>query len=54
MGSVLSGAGPSILVISKKEALEEVKSTVLKTWADIDVGSKVLTLPLEKEGAKVL
>lgn len=54
MGSVLSGAGPSILVISKKEALEEIKSTVLKTWADIDVGAKVLTLPLETEGAKVL
>ena len=54
MGSVLSGAGPSILVISKKEALEEIKSTVLKTWADIDVGAKVLTLPLENEGAKVL
>ncbi len=54
MGSVLSGAGPSILVISKKEVLEEVKSTVLKTWQDIDVGAKVLTLPLETEGAKVL
>lgn len=54
MGSVLSGAGPSILVISKKEALEEIKSIVLKTWSDIDVGAKVLTLPLEVKGAKVI
>ena len=54
LGCVLAGAGPSILIISKKEALEEINEIVKKTWNEINVNSTILTLPIENIGAKVL
>ncbi len=53
-GSALSGAGPSIVVFSKKESLDEIKEIVTKTWEDINVKAEIHTLALETHGAQVL
>ena len=54
LGCVLSGAGPSIIVISLKNALDKVKSVVKTTWEDMNVKVNIITLPIEKQGAQVI
>ena len=54
LGVVISGAGPSILVISSGNHLDKIKETVSKVWADLNVKSKILTLQVEQNGATVI
>lgn len=54
LGCVLSGAGPSVLVISKKNGVEKIRNIIKETWKDLDINAKVLTLPIEQNGAKVI
>jgi len=54
LGCVLSGAGPSILVISQKNNLEKIKSIVSETWADLNVKTDIKTLKVEENGAQIL
>ena len=54
LGCVLSGAGPSILIISEKNNLDRIKSIVRDTWNDLNVKAEILTLPVEKQGAQVI
>lgn len=54
LGCVLSGAGPSILIISQKNDLERIRSIVKETWDDLNLKAEILTLPIEKNGAQVL
>lgn len=54
MGVVISGAGPSILVISYGNNLDKIRETVSNVWSDLNVKSKILTLQVEEEGAKVI
>lgn len=54
MGVVISGAGPSILVISYGNNLDKIRETVSRVWSDLNVKSKILTLQVEEEGAKVI
>lgn len=54
LGCVLSGAGPTILVISTKNNLEKIRSIVKDTWNGLNVKSEVLTLPIEPNGATIL
>lgn len=54
MGVVISGAGPSILVISYGNNLTHIRETVSKVWEDMNVKSKILTLQIEETGAKIV
>ena len=51
LGCVLSGAGPSILVISKNSALEKIKNIVNETWQLLNIKADILTVNVEKNGA---
>ena len=54
LGCVLSGAGPSLLVISYGNNLNKIKDKKKKTWLDLNVKSKIYTLDIEQNGAIVL
>lgn len=54
LGCVLSGAGPSILIISYKNNLDKIKSIVKETWDDMNVKVNIMTLPVEKNGAQII
>jgi len=54
LGCVLSGAGPSILIISEKNNLDKIKSIVHDTWTDLNVKAEIVTLPVEPNGAQVI
>ena len=54
LGCVLSGAGPSLLVISYGNNLNKIKDKISKTWLDLNVKSKIYTLDIEQNGAIVL
>ena len=54
IGCVLSGAGPSILIISEKNNLDKIKATVKEVWNDLNLKAEVISLPVETQGAVVL
>ena len=54
MGVVISGAGPSILVISHGNNLDKIRQTVSHVWEEMKVKSKILTLKVEEQGAHVV
>lgn len=54
LGVVLSGAGPSVLVISKKNGLDKVKNIIKQSWNDLNISAQIHTLPIEKYGAVVI
>ena len=53
IGCVLSGAGPSMLVISHKYDLDKIKSTVKEIWDGQGIKSEVRTLKIENSGAQI-
>lgn len=53
LGCVISGAGSSILVISEKNNLENIKYIVKDTWADQNIKCDIKTLNVEKNGATI-
>lgn len=54
IGCVLSGAGPSILVISHKYDLDKIKSTVKDIWEGQSIKTDIRTLKIENNGAKII
>lgn len=54
LGCVLSGAGPSILVISYKYDLDKIKSTVKDIWEKQNTKVDIRTLKVEEKGAYVI
>lgn len=54
LGCVLSGAGPSILVISEKNDLDKIRSIVKETWTDQNIKSDIRTLNIEEHGARII
>ena len=54
LGCVLSGAGPSILVISYKYDVDKIKSIVKDIWESQNINVDVRTLKVEESGAVVL
>mgnify|MGYP002626722690 FL=1 len=54
IGTVLCGAGPSVLVIYNGIGASEIKETVTSSWNYFNVKSNFLNLPIEKEGACIL
>lgn len=51
LGTVISGAGPAIIVISHKNNIEEIRNTVKEVWDNLNVHSEIKTLTVEKYGA---
>ncbi len=54
IGTVLSGAGPSILVVSNGKGLDKIKSIVRDTWADLNVKAQIFDTVIEKQGATIV
>ena len=54
IGTVLCGAGPSILIIYNGIGAGEIKETVANTWNYFNVKCDFLNLPIEKQGAVIL
>ena len=54
IGCVLSGAGPSILVISHKYDLDKIKSTVRDIWEGQSIKTDIRTLKIEPNGAEII
>ena len=54
LGTVLCGAGPSILIIYNGIGVSEIKEIVTNTWNYFNVKTNFLNLPIEKEGAIIL
>ena len=54
LGCVLSGAGPSILIVSQKNNLDKIKTIVKNTWNSLNVKANLMTLPVEKQGAQII
>ena len=54
LGCVLSGAGPTLLVISKNYNTDKIKSTAKEIWNDFGISSDVRTLKIEQKGAVIL
>lgn len=53
LGCVLSGAGPSMLVISHKYDVDKIKSTVKDIWEAQNIKVDVRTMGVEENGAEV-
>ncbi len=54
VGTVLCGAGPSILIIYNGIGVSEIKETVVNSWNYFNVETNFFNLPIEKEGAVLL
>ena len=53
LGAVLSGAGPTMLVISHKYDVDKIKSTVKDIWEKQNIKADMRTLKVEEQGAIV-
>lgn len=53
LGCVLSGAGPSLLIVSCNYDLDKIKSTVKDIWEQQNIKSDIRTLKVEEQGAVV-
>lgn len=51
LGTVISGAGPSIVIFSQKNNLEKIYQTVKEIWDNMNVHCDIRTLTVEKCGA---
>lgn len=54
LGCVLSGAGPSIVVISQGNGLDRIREIISQTWLDLNVRSDIKTLEIEEQGAVII
>ena len=54
LGTVLCGAGPSILIVYNGIGVSEIKEIVSNSWNYFNVKANFLNLPIEKEGAVIL
>lgn len=54
LGVVLSGAGPSLIVLSYGNGLDKIKDKVSKVWSNLNIKSEIITLPVEEQGAMIV
>ena len=54
LGCVISGAGPTILIISKNDGFHRVQNEVDKILSDLNVECDIRTFNIENEGTKVI
>ena len=53
LGCVLSGAGPSLLIISHKYDLDKIKSVVKDIWEKQNIKADVRSMKVEEQGAVI-
>ena len=51
LGTVISGAGPAIIVLSKNNILDKIQDTVKEIWDNFNIHSEIKNLTVELEGA---
>ena len=54
LGCVLSGAGPTVLIITKDKKTDKIKQVVTEIWSQMNIKSCVETLPVEQGGAVII
>jgi homoserine kinase len=54
LGIALSGAGPSILVISSGNNLDKIKEIIKTTWEKYSVKAAINTFDIDNVGAEIL
>lgn len=54
LGCVLSGAGPTLAVITEGDNIENVKTIVHRIWYDLDIKYQIMTFDPEENGATVI
>lgn len=54
LGVVLSGAGPSILVITSDSNIDKIKDVINMTWQKYSVKAELTTFALDSQGATIL
>lgn len=54
LGCVLSGAGPTLAVITKGDNIDNVKKIVHKIWYDLDIKYQIMTFDPINQGATVI
>lgn len=54
LGCVLSGAGPTLAVITEGDKIDNVKKIVHKIWYDLDIKYEIMTFAPEENGAEVI
>lgn len=54
LGTVLSGAGPSMMVISHNNGVDEIKKIIKETWDGFSVKANIKTVDIETKGAQII
>ena len=54
LGCVLSGAGPTLAVITEGDNIDNVKEIVHKIWYDLDIKYEIMTFAPEENGAEAV
>lgn len=54
LGCVISGAGPTILIVSKNNGFSKIENDVKQIFNDLNVKCDIRTLHVEHEGTKVI
>ena len=54
LGCVISGAGPTILVVSENDGFEQVENEVRQIFDDLNVNCDIRTYEIENEGTLVI
>lgn len=54
LGVVLSGAGPSILVISSGDVKDKIHEIIKNTWENLNVKTSIKTVKVEEKGAEII
>lgn len=54
LGCVISGAGPTILVISENDGFDSIKNEVKQIFSDLNVNCDIRTYEIENEGTLVI
>ena len=54
IGTVLCGAGPSVMIVYNGINVSEIKEIVSNSWNYFNVKTNFINLPIEKEGAVIL
>lgn len=54
LGVALSGAGPSILVVSSGNNLDKIREVIKTTWAKYSVKAEISTFDIDTNGAEIL
>lgn len=54
LGCVISGAGPTILVVSENDGFEKIENEVRQVFEDLNVNCDIRTYEIENEGTLVI